>query len=62
LARHEQFDRFGSAIAGQLFLKVTGEICKPLKRMEKVLSRESEKGFILLVFGQSASLICSDQT
>jgi hypothetical protein len=37
LARRQQCDRFGSRIAGALFVKVIGEIYKPFKHMQKVL-------------------------
>jgi hypothetical protein len=42
LARHQQFNRFGSAIAGQPVVKVIGDICKPFKHMEKVSSRVAD--------------------
>jgi hypothetical protein len=38
LARHEQFDMFGSAITDQLFVNVIGEIYKQFKCRENVSS------------------------
>jgi hypothetical protein len=44
LARHQEFERFGLATSGQLFVKVTCEIYQSFKHMGTLLSR---------VFGRS---------